>query len=122
MMEVIGRASFNFKGCGPGRVASLLIGATPEVNLTIASKNVDHQRSSWKLEISNQESGKKEVISTSFSLHEDLKYAAKYPGTYEITRAQGDHCQGIVLSPETCKVVEQPLPQINVTWEELHEW
>ena len=120
-VEVIGRASFNFKTCGPGRAASLLIGPSPSTKLPIASQNLDNQKSAWTLGILNRETGVKEMISTSSSSGE-LAYIAKHPGTYEIFNAQGEHCQGIVLSPEICRVIEQPKPQANISWQELHEW
>lgn len=118
--EVIRRAGFGFRNCGPGRAASLLIDRVPQVKLPIFYKQVE-TRFTWKLELQHQETGKRETISTS-NVHSDLEYIARVPGTYEIVNVQGEYCEGVILSPETCQVVEQPLPRLNITWQELHEW
>lgn len=31
-------------------------------------------------------------------------------------------CEGDVLSPETCKVVEKPMPTAEIEWKRIHEW
>ena len=47
---------------------------------------------------------------------------ASAPGEYTITGIMGHHCEGGVLSPETCKVVERPLPSAEIEWKKIHEW
>lgn len=31
-------------------------------------------------------------------------------------------CAGDVLAPETCQVVERPLPSAEIEWKRIHEW
>ncbi len=52
----------------------------------------------------------------------DLEIKAMQAGTYTIVRVDGIECPGDILSPETCKVVEQPLPRADVKLEGIHEW
>jgi nucleoporin POM152 len=42
-------------------------------------------------------------------------------GEYSITRVQGKICEGDVMSPETCTVVEQPLPSADINFKTIHE-
>jgi nucleoporin POM152 len=121
-MEVIARPSFHFHTSVTGQPAPLLLGPVPETKLPITSLNLDIQRSNWTLEILNRETGHKETVSTKTSTSALLVYSARRPGTYEIIGARGDYCQGTILTPETWRVIEQPLPQVNVSWRELHEW
>jgi hypothetical protein len=32
------------------------------------------------------------------------------------------HCVGEVLAPDTCSVVERPLPSAQIEWKRIHEW
>lgn len=32
------------------------------------------------------------------------------------------YCDGDVLSPETCKVVQKPYPTAEIEWKRIHEW
>ncbi|KAL8278854.1 hypothetical protein RQP46_008725 [Phenoliferia psychrophenolica] len=41
------------------------------------------------------------------------------PGTYDIVSAKGKWCEGVVLVPSTCTVVEQPQPSLSTTFEPL---
>lgn len=43
-------------------------------------------------------------------------------GTYTLVRVAGDLCEGIVRSPEVCRVVEVPLPRAEVEVQRIHEW
>lgn len=43
-------------------------------------------------------------------------------GDYTILKVQGRTCTGDVLSPETCRVVERPVPTAEIEFTSIHEW
>jgi nucleoporin POM152 len=43
-------------------------------------------------------------------------------GDYAIVGVTGKYCSGDILNPETCKVVELPLPSAEVEFTKIHEW
>jgi len=52
----------------------------------------------------------------------DLTVEADSPGDYTIIDIKGKYCEGDVLSPETCTVVELPKPAAEIEWRRIHEW
>ncbi|KAF9486443.1 hypothetical protein BDN70DRAFT_869985 [Pholiota conissans] len=48
-------------------------------------------------------------------------YRAKEPGEYQIIGIKGKYCTGTVLSPDTCRVIQKPLPSADIEWKRIHE-
>ena len=52
----------------------------------------------------------------------ELTLQATAPGEYHIASVKGQYCEGDVLSPDTCKVIERPMPTAEIEWKKIHEW
>lgn len=123
-ITVLRRPSVSFKTCGPGRPSSLLIGSETQVAITTHSSDPvdglwdvavrytpsDKRHKGWEKQLGSQDSTKNII------LH------ANAPGEYTILGVKGKYCDGDVLSPETCKVIEMPLPSAEIEWKKIHEW
>ena len=131
-VTVLRRPSVSFKHCGPGHPASLLIGA--EAPLTISAVNADTEDAPWDVTVqyepphsddgakaSKRYKGWTKTLTTQAERRE-LTLRASAPGDYTIMGVKGHYCEGDVLSPETCKVVERPLPSAEIEWKKIHEW
>ena len=123
-VTVLRRPSVSFKTCGPGRPSSLLIGSETPVAITTHSSDPldgfwdvkvryspsDKMHKAWEKQLKTQDSTK------------DITLHASAPGEYTILGVKGKYCDGDVLSPETCKVIEMPLPGAEIEWKKIHEW
>ncbi|PCH34046.1 hypothetical protein WOLCODRAFT_130155 [Wolfiporia cocos MD-104 SS10] len=128
-VTILRRPSVSFQHCGPGKPASLLIGS--ETPLTIATDNADSLDAPWDVSVSFQpdtpdEGGKKrsKPWTQNFQTHghkRELTVRANAPGEYTIVGVKGKYCEGDILSPETCKVIERPLPTAEIEWKKIHE-
>ena len=131
-VTVLRRPSVSFKHCGQGQPASLLIGS--EAPLSIATVDADPEDGPWEVAVQYDpppaEDGAKtnkrykSWVKSLKTLPErrDLTLRASAPGEYTITGVKGQFCEGDVLSPEICKVVERPLPSAEIEWKKIHEW
>jgi len=131
-LRVLHRPTMAFKSCGPQRPASLLIGSN--VSLVIDTQEADDLDSPWEVKVRYQppmdESGKsinKRLRPWQQTIHtqagkRDLTVEADSPGAYTIVDIKGKHCEGDVLSPETCTVMELPRPAAEIEWRRIHEW
>jgi nucleoporin POM152 len=131
-LRVLHRPTMAFKGCGPQKPASLRMGSN--VSLVIDTQEADDLDSPWDVKVRYQpptdESGKsinkrlrpwQQTIRTQSS-NRDLIVEADSPGDYTIIDIRGKYCEGDVLSPETCTVVELPKPAAEIEWKRIHEW
>jgi nucleoporin POM152 len=131
-LRVLHRPSMAFKGCGTQKPASLRIGSN--VSLVIDAQEADDLDSPWDVKVRYQpptdESGKsinkrlrpwQQTIQTQPGKR-DLIVEAESPGEYTIVDIRGKYCEGDVLSPETCTVVELPKPAAEIEWRRIHEW
>jgi nucleoporin POM152 len=131
-LRVLRRPSMAFKGCGPQKPASLRIGSN--VSLVIDAQEADDLDSPWDVKVRYHppmdESGKsinkrlrpwQQTIQTQPGKR-DLIVEADLPGDYTIVDIRGKHCEGDVLSPETCTVMELPKPAAEIEWRRIHEW
>jgi nucleoporin POM152 len=131
-LRVLHRPSMAFKGCGPQKPASLRMGSN--VSLVVDSQEADDLDSPWNVKVRYQpptdDSGKsinkrlrpwQQTIQTQSS-NRDLIVEADSPGEYTIIDIRGKYCEGDVLSPETCTVVELPKPAAEIEWKRIHEW
>ena len=123
-IAVLRRPSVSFRKCGPGRPSSLLIGSEAQVVITTHSSDPldglwdvgirytpsDKKHKGWEKQLKAQDSTK------------DIILRASAPGEYTILGVKGEYCDGDVLSPETCRVVEMPLPSAEIEWKKIHEW
>ena len=131
-VSVLRRPSFSFKHCGPGQPASLLIGSESQVPITAV--DADPEDGPWDVAIrydpplaEDGSKANKRYKSWTKTLktqpdRRDVILRAAAPGEYTITGIKGRYCEGDVLSPETCKVVERPLPSAEIEWKKIHEW
>ncbi|KAL1951146.1 hypothetical protein VTO73DRAFT_295 [Trametes versicolor] len=128
-VTVLRRPSVSFKHCGPGHPASLLIGA--EAPLTISTVDADTIDAPWDVDVrydppaedgkpSKRYKGWTKTLETQGE-RKELTLRASAPGEYTIVGVHGQYCEGDVLSPETCKVVERPLPTAEIEWKKIHE-
>lgn len=131
-LRVLHRPTMAFKGCGPQKPASLRMGSN--VSLVVDTQEADDLDSPWDVKVRYQpptdESGKsinkrlrpwQQTIQTQSS-NRDLIVEADSPGEYTIVDIRGKYCEGDVLSPETCTVVELPKPAAEIEWKRIHEW
>lgn len=126
-LSVLRRASMSFKGCGHGHPASLLIGA--EAPLLISTNEADPQDGPWDVTLKYQPPSTdqkkykpwKKTISTEGAKRE-LTVRASAPGEYSIVDVKGRFCPGDILSPDLCRVMEQPYPTAEIEWKRIHEW
>lgn len=132
-VTVLPRSSVSFQNCGPGNPASLLINS--KALLTISAKNADQLDSPWEIDVKytppaaeeGSKSSTKKLKTWTRTLqtvgdHKDLHVEANAPGEYSIIGVKGRYCEGDILSPETCRVVERPLPTAQIEWKKIHEW
>ena len=131
-LRVLHRPTMAFKGCGPQKPASVRIGSN--VSLVVNAQEADDLDAPWDVKVRYQpptdESGKsinkrlrpwQQTIQTQSSSG-DLTIEADSPGDYTIVDIRGKYCEGDVLSPETCTVVELPKPTAEIEWKRIHEW
>ena len=131
-LRVLHRPTMAFKGCGPQKPASLRIGSN--VSLVIDTQEADDFDAPWDVKVRYQpptdEFGKsinkrlrswQQTIQTQSS-NRDLTVEADSPGDYTIVDIRGKYCEGDVLSPESCTVVELPKPNAEIEWRRIHEW
>ncbi|KAI0964418.1 hypothetical protein AcW1_001243 [Taiwanofungus camphoratus] len=131
-VTVLRRPSVLFQNCGPGNPMSLLIGS--EAPLAILAKDADLRDAPWEVSVEyqppwaeegNKISGKRyKPWTKTIQTHKDKKELivhASAPGEYTILGVKGKHCEGDILSPDTCKVVERPLPTAEIEWKKIHE-
>ena len=130
-VTVLRRAMMSFSDCGPGSPATLLIGS--ETQLRATANDADALDAPWDVlvnyrptSIPSAGNGKavkpwKKTFTTQpgKSL---LTIDVNAPGEYTLTSVQGKYCSGEILSPDTCRVVQQPLPTAEIHWKRIHEW
>ncbi|KAG6889998.1 hypothetical protein C0995_012958 [Termitomyces sp. Mi166 len=146
-LVVLRRPRVSFKSCGHGSPTSLLIGS--EVSLGISINDADEFDSPWEISLKyepssdgNKRNKRHHPWNKTLRTQDhqgDLSVRASAPGEYAIIGVQGkvrsnisvfwglltsillQRCSGDVLSPETCRVVEKPLPTAEIEWKQIHE-
>lgn len=127
-VQVHSKSQISFDGCGniDDEPMRLLKGKSVALRMTI-QKQPDLPDPPWTVGLSYQPSKslsqpestlpsstpwKKELV-----FHDLEKiFSATEPGIYEITNLQGKYCEGDVLVPSTCLVIEQPTPTIDLNF------
>lgn len=141
-VEVIQRGAATFKNCG-GNSRSIALFKDSSATLTLSiqrnQNNRDRRDASTIPETdsvksvslrydppSSGQSSNKASYTKEYSARKsksgELSVQVKDQGTYTIVAVNGRQCAGEVLSPEICKVVEQPLPSAEVTLQSIQEW
>ncbi|EIW87006.1 hypothetical protein CONPUDRAFT_44325 [Coniophora puteana RWD-64-598 SS2] len=126
VLSVLRRPKVSFNQCRSGIPMSLLIGEKTDLHVSIS--DADKSDGPWNVAVKydpSAEAGKK-AQSWTKSLqtgHGDKKLtlAAEAPGEYTIQSIKGKYCEGDVLEPEICKVVEKPRPRAEIEWTRIHE-
>ncbi|KAI6135562.1 hypothetical protein EV401DRAFT_2052400 [Pisolithus croceorrhizus] len=124
-LNVLSRPRVSFRQCGPGNPASLLIGS--ESSLVLGVDDGDRLDAPWTVHItydsSENTAGVKQHYSTlqAEANTRELGFGVRAPGEYIISNIKGKYCEGDVLSPDTCKVVQKPLPTAEIEWKRIHE-
>jgi nucleoporin POM152 len=124
-VTVLRRPNVSFKTCRPGHPSSLLIGS--ETPITISTHEADPPDSPWDVVVKYLPAAGKKNKAWTRTLKtpadkRDLVLRATAPGEYVIQDIRGKYCEGDVLSPETCKVVEMSYPSAEIEWKKIHEW
>ncbi|KIK97563.1 hypothetical protein PAXRUDRAFT_212828 [Paxillus rubicundulus Ve08.2h10] len=126
-LDVLRRSSISFRNCDPGNPVPLLIGS--EASLSLYVTDSDPLDAPWDVDINFEPSdgvisrGKppKSWKNTLQTPEQTLSLNASAAGEYTISGIRGKWCEGDVLSPETCKVVEKPMPTAEIEWKRIHE-
>jgi nucleoporin POM152 len=131
-ITVLGRSSASFWGCGTGadKTVDLLHGK--EGRLTVFLNSLDPADGPWVVTIrcdpdrrEKQSRKSSSPWTKDFTIPQDRKsinVMVTEPGEYTIVRIKGKACSGEILSPETCRVVEQPMPSAEIEFKSIHEW
>ncbi|KAG2155546.1 hypothetical protein DEU56DRAFT_767978 [Suillus clintonianus] len=125
-LSVLRRPSVSFKACGPGNPTLLLIGSEAPVALTVSSS--DSLDGPWDIDVRFEPTngdGKRmkpwdKTLQTQKDKN-DVVLKAGVPGEYVINGIRGKYCDGDVLAPETCRVVEKAMPTAEIEWKRIHE-
>lgn len=124
-VEVIGRSSATFKNCGLASPVDLRKGGDATLVLALSKgERLDSVKSvtvQYVPPMGFKASPYTKEYRPKTSADGELPIVVKQPGTYTIMSVDGHECSGDVMSPEVCKVVEQPLPTADVKLETLHE-
>lgn len=129
-ITVLRRPTVSFKHCGAGSPASLLIGS--DTSLAIGLKEADNLDAPWDIDIRYNPPADEDASKAYKKLkpwkktvaadeRRELTLQATAPGEYHIASVKGQFCEGDVLSPDTCKVVERPMPTAEIGWKKIHE-
>ncbi|KAI6031464.1 hypothetical protein BKA83DRAFT_26692 [Pisolithus microcarpus] len=119
-LNVLSRPRVSFRQCGPGNPASLLIGSESSLVLGID----DGDPSGCSLDRPHHNTAGVNQHHSTLSVEADTKelgFGVRAPGEYTISNIKGKYCEGDVLSPDTCKVVQKPLPTAEIEWKRIHE-
>lgn len=132
-VSVLRRPSVLFEGCGPGTPVSLLIGS--DSPLVVSANNADTLDGPWDVSVHYEPLGAEVDSKKNAKGHKpwtkdiqlpqarrDVTFRANEPGEYTLVGVKGRYCEGDILSPDTCKVVERPYPTAEIEWKKIHEW
>ncbi|KAG8897050.1 hypothetical protein FRB99_008481 [Tulasnella sp. 403] len=122
-VDVVRRSSVSFRNCRSTQSIDLLKGSEARLVLALGSdgdpvKSVTLQ---YVPPIGYSAPPYEKAYSPRSETDRELSVTVKQPGTYTILAVNGKECRGDVLSPEVCKVVEQPKPKVDVTLKSIHE-
>lgn len=125
-VQVHSRGQINFVDCGntDDEPLRLLKGKSVSLRMSIQQQG-DRPDPPWKVKLSYKpnkafapsESNPSSAWVKELAFNElEKTFTAKEAGVYEITSLHGNYCQGDVLVPSICSVVEQPTPTIDLNF------
>lgn len=127
-VQVHSNSQISFVGCGntEDEPLRLLKGKSVSLQIKIQEQN-DLPDPPWIAQISYEPfkaiSSSSELSGTPSSWRKELLFnnlekslTVKEAGIYEIKSLQGKYCQGNILVPSTCSVIEQPTPTIDLNF------
>ncbi|KAH9463466.1 hypothetical protein Pst134EA_015549 [Puccinia striiformis f. sp. tritici] len=125
-VQVHSRGQISFVDCGNTDDEPLRLLQGKSVTLRMAIRQQSEMPDPpWKVELAYHPS-KPSITSelkppsawTKELVFNDLEktFSAREAGVYEITSLQGKFCQGDILVPSTCSVIEQPTPTIDLNF------
>jgi nucleoporin POM152 len=132
VLHVLRRPAVAFRGCSPVKPAALKIDS--EINLSVQLAEADPLDGPWDVIVRYQPPIDGTTVSSTRKLRpweqtmqteanrKDLRIQAGVPGQYKIVHIKGKHCEGDILNPDTCAVVELPKPTAEIDWKRIHEW
>ncbi|KAL0951581.1 hypothetical protein HGRIS_008263 [Hohenbuehelia grisea] len=123
---ILRRPSVSFTNCPLGRSKPMLDGSV--VPLQVSVSDADAEDGPWDISVRYQPTteGAPQLEShvwdrTTAPDSRKIELKANAPGEYTISGIKGRHCEGIVLSPEICRVAKRPRPTAEVEWKFKHE-
>ncbi|KAF8956062.1 hypothetical protein BDZ97DRAFT_1925843 [Flammula alnicola] len=127
---VLQKPAVSFAQCSTDTPASLLIGSDTQIN--IRSVQVDAFDAPLDInlayqpptdgDVKNNKRYKAWKKTLKFQGDErSLAFRVNAPGDFKIVAVKGKYCTGTVLAPDTCRVVQKPLPSAEIEWKRIHE-
>ncbi|EJD54259.1 hypothetical protein AURDEDRAFT_94875 [Auricularia subglabra TFB-10046 SS5] len=113
---VLRRPEVSFAECGAGRPVPLRKGGA--ATLKLRTHAADGRDAPWQVTLASSH-GKK--INVEMRDANALGVDVREQGEYTILDVKGRYCTGDVLSPESCRVAEMPVPSAEIKWEKIHE-
>ncbi|KAK7058444.1 hypothetical protein VNI00_002078 [Paramarasmius palmivorus] len=123
--RVLQRPAMSFKYCSPGNPTPLLIGS--EAQLVVAANEADTLDAPWSVELKYRPPTEEKKLKpwkktvSSQGTKREISLSANAPGEYILTSVRGKYCNGDILAPESCIVVERPIPTAEIEWKKIHE-
>ncbi|KAM0756071.1 hypothetical protein T439DRAFT_296083 [Meredithblackwellia eburnea MCA 4105] len=106
--------------CGLGEEVTLLKGGKKRLDFKLSS--LDKDGGPWTIDIRYRgEDGKVKGTRQVQADRATAGFEVEQAGTYEIVGVRGQWCEGAVLVPSICTVVEQPQPTLSATFETLRD-
>jgi nucleoporin POM152 len=126
-MTVLRRPTVSFRKCAPNNPTSMLIGS--ETSIPILNREADDLDAPWEIKVDFTPSGGTgknakpwtKTIATQDTRH-NAELLVQDAGTYTIKGVKGRYCDGDVMNPDVCPVVELPKPTAEIEWRRIHEW
>ncbi|KDR85486.1 hypothetical protein GALMADRAFT_84345 [Galerina marginata CBS 339.88] len=127
---VLQKPAFSFSHCSTDSPMSLLIGS--ETSLGIKTTHADPFDAPWDINLAYQplSGGEAKGIKVNKPWRKtlkiqgdekDLSFRVNTPGEYKVLGVKGKYCTGTVLAPDTCKVIQKPMPSAEIEWKRIHE-
>jgi nucleoporin POM152 len=124
---VLGKSAISFRDCGtaPDQVVSVLQGKGGK--MLVSLNDIDPADGPWTFTMKYEPAAGLHTPkwTKDYVIPIDKKTIAvdvDKAGDYRIIKVKGRACPGEILSPETCRVIEQPVPSAEIEFKSIHEW
>ncbi|KAH7101362.1 hypothetical protein BKA62DRAFT_703554 [Auriculariales sp. MPI-PUGE-AT-0066] len=112
---VLRRPEVSFSNCAAGKPVGLRKGQT--ATLRVKTHDADGRDAPWTVTLEGPKQSK-QVLELQSS---EKGFDVKEEGEWTIKSVKGRYCPGDILSPDTCRVAELPVPSAEASWEKLRE-